>query len=57
VIVEFTAIGLSVWRREQARQPWTADTIAEHQALPLPEIGVEIPIAEVYWQIEFGLES
>lgn len=57
MIVEFTAIGLSVWRREQARQPWTADTIAEHQALPLPEIGVEIPIAEVYWQIEFGLES
>ena len=53
VIVESTTIGLTVFSRTDADQPWTAATIAEDETLHLPEIGIEIPVTEIYRRIEF----
>ena len=54
IIVESATVGLTIWSRETVDQPWRADTIAEDGALPLPEIGVEIPVAEIYRRIAFA---
>lgn len=53
VIVEFASIGLTVHERQPAGQRWTVTSVMEGDLLFLPEIGIEIPAAELYEGIEF----
>ena len=48
VIVESVSVGLTVHERQEAGQKWTVTTAMADDLLLLPEIGVEIPIAELY---------
>jgi len=48
VIVESASVGLTVHERQAAGQKWTVTTVMAGDVLPLPEIGVEIPVAELY---------
>jgi Uma2 family endonuclease len=53
VIVESATPGLMVLHRETGTAPWTTLTLTMEDALRLPEIGLEIPVAEFYDGIEF----
>jgi Uma2 family endonuclease len=53
VIVESSSIGLTVHERQAAGQRWTVTPVTAGDLLPLPEIGIEIPAAELYEGIEF----
>lgn len=53
VIVESASIGLTVHERQEAGQKWTVTTIMADDLLHLPEIGVEIPVAEIYENVDF----
>jgi len=53
VIVESAIVGLIVHERQAAGQKWTVTTVMADDVLPLPEIGVEIPVTELYEGIEF----
>ena len=53
VIVEAASIGLTVHERLDAEQKWTVTTIMTGDFLLLPEIGAEIPIAELYEGVDF----
>jgi len=52
VLLEQTAIGATVFRRDGSG-PWTATAMVDG-ILALPEIGVELPLADVYAGLTFS---
>ena len=48
VILEQASIGASVFHRARAGQDWTAFPLTADQTLDLPEIGISIPMNELY---------
>jgi Uma2 family endonuclease len=53
VIVESSSIGLTVHERQAAGEKWTVTPVMADDLMALPEIGIEIPAAELYEGIEF----
>lgn len=54
VILEYRSVGLSVFERAGGGDPWTAYPLTGEQTLGMPEIGIEVPVAEFYEGVEFG---
>ena len=54
VIVESASVGLTVHERQAAGQKWTVTTVMADDLLPLSEIGVEIPVAEIYENVDLA---
>lgn len=52
VLAEQTGIGLTVYSRQHG-EPWSAIGLVEGDVLGLPEIGIEIPVAEIYERVIF----
>ena len=52
IIVESSSIGLTVNERQAAGQKWTVTPVMAGDLLSLPEIGIEIPAAELYEGVE-----
>jgi Uma2 family endonuclease len=53
VIIESAAPGLLVLHRHTGNDPWTAVALAAGDILKLPEVGIEVPVAELYEGLEF----
>ncbi len=53
VLIEQTAIAVTVHARK-ANEPWTTIVLLAGTILHLPEIGIEIPVSEIYEGVEFG---
>ena len=53
VIVESASIGLTVLERQTGNQKWTVTTRMADDLLPLPEIGIEILVAQLYEGVDF----
>jgi len=53
VIVESASVGLTVHERQAAGQKWTVTTVMADDVLSLSEIGVEVPMAELYDGVDF----
>ena len=54
VILESNSIGIQVFERTSPEQHWQAAGLTSGDTLYLPEIGIEIPVDEVYDGIEFA---
>ncbi|MCB8883930.1 Uma2 family endonuclease [Acidisoma cellulosilytica] len=54
VILEATAVGLLVLERSSLEQAWQTTALSNGDILRMPEIGIEIPVAEIYEGIEFA---
>lgn len=54
VIIESASVGLTIHERPEAGQKWTVTTAMTGDVVSLPEIGVEIPIAELYEDVDFS---
>ena len=54
VIVESTSQTLTVHQRTAAGQAWTVSTVTAEGTLSMPEIGVEIPVADLYQRVVFA---
>jgi len=54
IIVESSSAGLTVMERRSGGEPWTTSVLTIDGILALPEIGIEIPVAEIYEDIEFS---
>jgi Uma2 family endonuclease len=48
VILEHTSIGMTDHVRTKADDPWIATALTDGEILRMPEIGIEIPVAEFY---------
>lgn len=48
VILEYTGVGLTVLARKNGDDDWTATTLFADDTLSMPEIGIELPVAELY---------
>jgi len=48
VILEHTSVGLVVHSRLNGEDAWTATAPTDGDVLAMPEIGIEIPVAEFY---------
>jgi Uma2 family endonuclease len=48
VILEHTSVGLVVHSRLRGDDPWIATPLTDGDILHMPEIGIEIPVAEFY---------
>jgi Uma2 family endonuclease len=53
VILESTSIGLMVLERQAPDEAWRATTLTADDILRMPEIDVEIPVAELYQDVCF----
>jgi len=53
VILETRSAGLLVLHRQHADEAWTATALTGDETLDLPEIGIEIPVAELYEDVDF----
>jgi len=53
VIVESTTIGLTVMERSESDQIWRTTVLTEEDTLRMPDIGIEIPVAEIYEGLNF----
>lgn len=54
VIVEQSSIGLTVFYRAESETAWNAKALIAGDALPMPEIGIELPVVELYEAIDFS---
>ena len=54
VIVESATAGLQVLHRDNGQTSWTAHALTKDDVLAIPEVTIEIPVAEFYEDIEFG---
>ncbi len=54
VLLEHAGIGLQVFARPDADADWTATALAEGDTLTLPELGIDVPVAEFYQDVAFG---
>ena len=58
VIIEHNSVGLTVFSRRHEEEDWTARALTAEDILRLPEISVEIPVAELYENVDFlGAET
>jgi Uma2 family endonuclease len=48
VILEHASIGMTVFVRATGQDPWTATALTEAEILSMPEIGIDVPVAEFY---------
>ena len=48
LILEYASVGLTVLERANGRDDWTAATLLGGDVLPLPEVGIELPVIELY---------
>ncbi len=53
VIVESSSVGLTVLERRAADEIWRTTVLTTDDILRMPEIGIEIPVAEIYEDITF----
>jgi len=53
VIIESSSIGLTVMERSTPDQVWQTTVLANDDILRMPEISIEIPVAEIYEDIAF----
>jgi Uma2 family endonuclease len=53
VILETRSAGLLVLHRQHADHAWTAKALTSDETLDLPEIGIAIPVAEFYEDVDF----
>ena len=55
VILESASIALTVMERKNSGDPWTKLTVLTQDAiLRMPEIGIEIPVMEIYANVAFS---
>jgi Uma2 family endonuclease len=48
VILEYASAGMTVYARAAGDAPWTATALTGDDVLSMPEIGIEVPVAEFY---------
>jgi Uma2 family endonuclease len=53
IIAESSGIGLMVLERQSPDDPWKTTVLTTDDTLHLPEISIEIPVAEIYEGIDF----
>jgi Uma2 family endonuclease len=56
-ILESNSIGLTVFERATQDESWRASTLTNDDTLRMPEIGIEIPVTELYEDISFPEEG
>ena len=54
VIVESSGIGLTVMERDAPEQVWQTTVLTAEDTLRMQDIGIEIPVSEIYEGIEFS---
>jgi len=54
VILEYTSVGLLVFARADGADDWTATALTAEDTLQMPEIGIEIPVAELYRDVDLS---
>jgi Uma2 family endonuclease len=54
VILEHSSVGLTVFARRHADEEWTATALTSEDTLELPKIAVEIPVAELYENVDLA---
>ena len=52
VILEHSGIGLTSFGRGSGGEPWTATALTDGDILRLPEIGIEVPVAAFYEDVD-----
>ncbi|MBO0739046.1 MAG: Uma2 family endonuclease [Alphaproteobacteria bacterium] len=52
IILEHNSLDLTVFSRNDVQQDWTATALTAEDVLQLPEIGIEVPVAEFYQDVD-----
>ena len=52
IILEHTSAALQVFSRDQADTDWTATALTAEDTLDLPEVGITIPVTDLYESVD-----
>jgi Uma2 family endonuclease len=52
IILEQSSVGLAVFSRRSEDEDWTARALTIEDTLQIPDIGIEIPVAELYENVD-----
>ena len=52
VILERTTIGLTVHARDDGDDVWTTRSLSQGDTLSIPEVGIEVPVDEIYEDVD-----
>ena len=53
VIVDSGGVALQAFYRREGADPWTVETLGPDETLKLPEVAIEVPVAELYEDVVF----
>ena len=48
IILEYSSIGMTVHARASGSDPWITTALIAGDVLPMPELGIEVPVLEFY---------
>ncbi len=54
VILESSSVGLTVFERGAADEIWRTTVLTADDTLDMPEIGIKIPVGEIYEDVDFA---
>jgi len=54
VILESASVGLTVMERASPDEVWRTTVLTNEDILRMPEIGIELPVADIYQDLAFG---
>jgi len=57
VILESSSVGLTVMEREAPEDVWRTTVLTDDDILRMPEIGIEIPVSEIYDGLSYPTEG
>jgi len=57
VILEHAGVGVTVHERANGDDPWTTTALTADDILSMPEIGIEVPVAEFYEDTDAAAEG
>ena len=48
IILEYSSVGMTVHARANGNDPWTTTALTGDEVLSMPEIGIDVPVSELY---------
>jgi Uma2 family endonuclease len=57
VMIDSTSVDMTVMERKEAGAPWVTSSLTKDDILRVPEVGIEIPVVEIYEGLTFSDEE
>ncbi len=57
LIIEYASAGVTVLSRADGAADWTSKALVAEDILPLPELGIEFPVSDLYYNVDLPADG